>query len=396
MKKMSKVFLGIGALALLSSGALAISLAVNPKEAVKAEAISFSDKVYLELKNDWKSSSSKIALYLFNNTTHENAWGGFVTPNGTQNYIEYPYSVGFQPEGCIAWRLDPGVETCGQWCFDNNRSNTAIWSTTNDISFADAIWLGAHYQDSKWTESGSYDIDTFVKGGSTDNWSVATVDTELTHTKINGSGNLELYGEVTLPADTYFKINTDSGTSWHGTYSANPLIASNLETSAEGNIHNTAAAKYEVYFDYYTKSSYINDPIQAAADDWGLYFRNHSYCDATGATAPTGWDDVATEYGKLDGDVKDYIYDLTAVKGGTYIQDALWNYDWAIAHHDGLSHFITDSTGTHVRESAFVGNTTPSVLGNVSNTAVIATVVIVSLVAVTTIGGIIILKRKER
>ena len=86
-----------------------------------------SGKVFLRLDtNDWKYTGSKIALYMFNDTESKNAWGGFVTPSATSKFVEYSYSLDFTPEACIAFRFDPGVETCGQWCFDDNRGNSAI------------------------------------------------------------------------------------------------------------------------------------------------------------------------------------------------------------------------------------------------------------------------------
>ena len=399
---MSKVFLGIGALTMLASGALAIGLAANPKDVVEAEASTLTNKVILQLNTaDWKSSSSKIALYFFDNSQPaNNAWGGFVTPDGTSTYVDYPYSLNFTPTGCIAFRFSPSVETCGQWCFDDNRSNPAIWSTTNDITFKDVIYLD-RYTGGIWTESGSYTLDTYIRGGASDDWSVATVDTQLTSVKVNQSGHLEVYGSATLPAGTYFKAyaEADSGNEtthgYYGSYSAYTSIASNLTGGGDSNIHNTAQATYEFYFDFNDKTLYITDPIVSAADEWGQYFTAHAGCDKVGNATPTGWSTVATEYAKLDGAVKNYIYALDHKKGGTYIEDALFDYDWAISRNGDLEKFVKDADN-HVRTSHIAITNTPAILGNVNNSAVIATVVIVSLVAVTTIGGIIILKRKER
>jgi len=250
-----------------AAGAFAVAAAKGSKkaEAVKAETtveIGNSGTIMLQLNTaEWQSSGSKIGLYMFNNSVSKSAWGNLVTPSGSSRFVEYSYNLDFTPAQCIAFRFDPGVETMGDWCFENNRGNSAIWSTTNDTDFSNVVWLGNYYPSSKWTESGAYDLSAVVKGGASDSWAEATVDTQLTHVKVNGSDNLEVYGEVTLPAGTYFKVVKGSGEgTWCGNYSAHSSIQSNLSGGGSSNIHNTASATYEFYFDYDGESVNI-DPI---------------------------------------------------------------------------------------------------------------------------------------
>ena len=160
MKKFSLLKL-FSITAFAMAGALAVANAVSSKKAESASAdttidVGDSGEVLLQLNtSDWRYTGSKIALYMFNNTESKDAWGGFVTPSESSKFVEYSYDLDFTPEGCIAFRFDPGVETCGSWCFADGRSNSAIWSTTNDITFKKVIWLGNYYESSKWTESGS-------------------------------------------------------------------------------------------------------------------------------------------------------------------------------------------------------------------------------------------------
>lgn len=379
MKKMSKVFLGIGALTMLASGALAIGLAANPKEAVKANAATGSVKVCL---NDWSSSGNvKIGLYFFVPDSVNEWEEDLVLANEGDEFVDIPYEISIAATHMIAVRF-PSTQTTPNWDDKYNQ--------TNNLEISDFINITG------WDDSAISGYPVVKGAASGQSWS--DIQT-LSSTKINGAKNCEFYSQVSLTDGVSFQIVYNGV--YYGNFEEGDGVTAGTFTGTQGQgmgteitVHETG--KYSFYFDSSLKKVHISNPVIAAANDWGLYFRNHAECDATGATIPEGWADVASEYAKLDGDVKDYIWDLTAVKNGTYIEDALWNYDWAIAHHTGLDHFITDSTGTHARSVPFTGSLSSSVLGNVNNTAVIATVVIVSLVAVTTIGGIIILKRKER
>ena len=393
--KLSKIIGGITLATILGAGVFA-GVSFNKSNVIKeADAdidVNFgnSGKIFLRLDtNDWKSSSSKIGLYLFNNSVSRNAWGGLVTPSGTSKFVEYSYDLDFTPAGCIAFRVDPSVSSLGDWCWENDRGNTSIWSTTNDISFNNVVWLGNYYEYSKWTESGSYGISVTVKGGTTDDWSVASLDQQLTDVKVNGSDNLEVYGKVTFSGSTYFKVV--KGSDWCGGYSAHSSIASNLETSPSGNIHVKSAATYEIYFDYEGQTSYITDPVIAAADEWAQYFLNNVNCDATSATLPSGWSACATEYGKLGDDSKDLVYGATAKEDGSYIEQAVARYDVAVARHSSLSKFIVNRSGTP-RSSAVIK--TPAIIGGNGN--LIASIVVISITSLTAIGGYFFFrKRKE-
>ncbi len=379
------------------AGAFAIANADGSKkaESVKADTtvtIGNSGTIMLQLNTaEWQSSGSKIGLYMFNNSISKSAWGGLVTPSGSSRFVEYSYTLDFTPAQCIAFRFSPGVEVMGDWCFENNRGNDDIWSTTNDTDFNNVVWLGNYYPNSKWTESGAYDLTAVVKGGATDNWSVATVDTRLTNVKVNGSDNLEVYGSVTLPAGTYFKVVKGSDT-WCGAYSAHSTIQSNLSGGGSANIHNTAAATYEFYFDYDGESVYITDPVYAAADEWAQYFLAHVGCDANGVNEPTGWSVCATEYGKLSGDAKDLVYGATPKTDGSFIEQAVARYDHAVSCHPSLTKFIVNSSST---PRAVVSNLDYRTVSTTDSSNLIIIVSIVSLISASTLVGLIVIKRRR-
>ena len=361
---------------------------------VKAEhSIDFgnSGTIYLQLNTDtWQSSSSKIGLYMFNNSVGKSAWGGYVTPSGSSRFVEYSYSLSFTPTQCIAFRMDPSAPAMGDWCWASDRGDSRIWSTTNDTDFKNVVWLGNYYKDSKWTESGAYDLDAVVKGGSSQSWSTPTVDAKLTHVKVNGSDNLEVFGSVSLPDNTYFKI-VKGGSVWCGDYSAHSSIASNLNGGGDANIHNISAATYEFYFDYDGCSTYITDPDMAAADEWAQYFLTNVGCDESGASLPSGWTVCATEYAKLSGNSKNIVYGATAKVDGNYIEQAVARYDVAVRNHSSLDRFIVNS-GNTPRAAAINNNPIAQITANSGSMIAIIAISVVSLAAV---GGYFLFRKKK-
>lgn len=381
---LSTMLLGVGVFAGVSS--------VSENAPVeKVEAYKLSSKFFIQFNNNtWKETSSKVCFYLFNNDVSKNAWCDYVYPDGQSKYMEYTYDLDFTPKGAIAFRVDKtDTRSPGSWMFNDNRSSDAIWSTTNDITVDDVIYLGDYYNNSKWTVSGSWGFDDItIKGGASQSWSTPTVDFKLTNYKTTGAA-LEVYGEYTLPANTYFK--SIRGTEWIGTYSAHDSIKSNFNGGGENNIHNIAGGTYEFYFDYEAKSLYITDPVYAAADEWAQYFLSHVGCDSTGVKLPTGWSNCATEYGKLTGASKDLIYGATAKQDGSYIEKAVARYDHALVSHPTLDRFIKNSSNVSRAVSSPFG-----IPMETNNTQATITIVVTTLISVVAVGGFFLLKRKAR
>ena len=414
MKKF-KLFKILSTFAIAAAGAVAVGVGTKAPKVEAAEAdidvnIGNSGKIFLQLNtNEWKSSGSKIGLYMFNNDEGKNAWGNLVTPSGTSRFVEYSYNLDFTPKGCIAFRLDPGVQSIGTWCWENNRGNTAIWSTTNDIDFNNVVWLGNYYSGSKWTESGSYNIDAVVKGGSSDSWQTATVNTRLTDVKVNSSDNLEVYGDVTLPANTYFKI-VKGGSTWCGSYSAHSSISSNLSNSGSGNIHNVAAATYEFYFDYDGETTYITDPIKAAADEWSQTFMTGGCTTATTGTKAK-WGTHASSFAAL---VTKYGSSFTALftsephvdhkdTASGYIGEAMQRYDYVLelygvndANTDELGYqdFIGRVAANKVTPNLYSGLTL-NLFGNNDDNGLVVLIVVISIVSVSALAGLLFARKRK-
>lgn len=373
MKKINKVFLGIGALTMLASDALAITLASNPKEAVQANATSGTISVNINV--NWSSAACKIALYFYNDT--QNEWSGLVSASQGDYLIDIPYNVSIEPTHMIAVRYSPDRTTTG---FDN------IWNQTNNLDFSNHIAITG--------PTSAVTGFPVVKGGpSGQAWSdLAT----LTHVKKNSDNyHVEYYGEVTLTNQSFKSV---FGGDYYGYYSTYSQISSNFSGGGESDINTLVGGTYEFYFDAETHNTYITDPVIAAADEWSVSFLRDVECDPQGVNLPAGWATVAASYAAItNGDVKDYIYGMAASSdpAASATAKAVYQYDWAVVHHPELEKFIKDSHD-NVRTPHIVAGNSPISFTTDDVGKVIATVVIVSLVAVTTIGGIIILRRKER
>ena len=86
MKRISKVFLGLGALTLLGSGALAIGLAHSAKEPVRANADA-AGTTWIDLTGctGWENDGAKFAVYYW--AGGNNGWSGWSTPDSEHEHI---------------------------------------------------------------------------------------------------------------------------------------------------------------------------------------------------------------------------------------------------------------------------------------------------------------------
>lgn len=390
--KIKKLIIGLSVLGSLSLGvAGVVSATLSKKEPVKAEAATYTGSFYVKCQDFWMAQDASIAIYLFN--SNSSMWcSNLLNPNGS-TYYKYEYSLSFQPTAVICSRIYKN-STPGDWCFDVD--NGGVFSRTNDIDLNDTIWLGSHYQGSKYTTSGSYSLETYVKGGASENWSQATVNTQLTNTQTDGS-KIEVFGTITVPADTYFKV-VKTGVNpqeWYGNYTCDGAISSYLTGGGSSNIRNKALAKFDFYFNFDGNTTYIQSASLKAADTWCQSFNTNVGCDPTGQSLPTGWSSLSSSYSSLSGDAKDTIYASAANASGSNIERAMHTYDYAVSHHSSLTKFVTNSSGV-VRNAAPIAIPTALASGVVDNSSVIAIVVIISVVAVPSIGAYFFVFKKRK
>ena len=331
----------------VGAAAVGVSSLSMQKEAEPVDAATYTGSIIIKKDDDTLKSRTKLVGYLFNDQT--NAWGEAVT-NNANTYQEYSWSVSFQPTTIIILNVE------NNWAstWDNPWWSPKCRTGNVTLSSSDVIWMKNNASESaNW---GSYSLESYVKGGSSDNWSTPTVNTKLSNIKTDGS-KIEVYGEVNLPANTYFKtVKTGvNPQEWIGNYSCHDSIKSNLSTSASGNIHNTNAATYEFYFNFDGNTTYITDPVQASADEWAQDFLSGG-CTST----MTNWSTHATEYGKLSAASK-ALFTAVASGGnenGTYIEQAVARYDLVEVRYGKTAY--TEFMG---REAA--GKLTPKAANNI-------------------------------
>lgn len=385
MKKFSLLKL-FSITAFAMAGALAVANAKGSKKAESVKADTYSGSVIIQKNdNDAKWDGCSMVAYFFDNDSH-NGWGSKVA-NTSNKYQVYTWDLSFDPTSIIVLRVDKDWSESDPWHWFSRTGNVTLATT-------DVIWMNGDSQEgdsgSKW---GTYTVDAVIKGGASDTWSSPTVDQKLSNYKINGSGNLEAYGSVSLPANTYFKA-VKTGSTWIGAYTAHTSIQSNLENSEAGNIHNTAAASYEFYFDYDAETLYITDPIRAAADEWAQEFLSVN-CVATMAQ----WSVQGARFGAMDSGAKALFVAEPHIdhkaEATSYIAQAVQRYDYVIQRYGTGTY--TDFMGRIDAGKISAGSLSYLDANYTNNnpTNLIVIVSIVSLISASTLVGLIVIKKRK-
>ena len=382
MKTKGLVKLLVG-LTLAASGAFAVRNGLSHKKAEVVEAGNYSGSIIIQKNSDnggW-TSRGKLVGYLYNGSS--NTWGTAVT-NNSSTYQEYSWSgLDFEPTTIII--LNVADNWSSSW--DNPWWSPSCRTGNVTLSGSNVVWMQKDASESEnW---GSYSMETFVMNSSD------TKIGELGNYKVaSGGSSIEAFGEISLSANQQFYIKkTIDGSNKYNTYTCLDLISSNL--SNVGNyIKVTQAATYEFYFNFNGNTLYLTDPVIAAADEWAQDFLANVGCDPTGKTAPSGWAGEITRFNSItDSRVKDKIYSAVANKTGSYLEQAVYWYDYAVAAHPELTKFIKNSSNV-VRASNNLVSANPLFISN-QNTNTIAIIVIISLVSVTAIGGYFFIRKRK-
>ena len=381
--------------AFAAAGLLAIANFNSHKntESVSADT-TYSGSVIIEKSDtDARWDGCYLASYLFDSS--HSAWGPKVA-NTNSHYQKYSWSgLSFDPTTIIMLRVPSNWDS--SWGNPWWDGEGGIYARTGNVqlSKANCIWMKGDSKEgdehSKW---GTYNATASIKGFDKAEGGSQILDVALPTLKINGNDVLEVFGEVTLAADTYFKV-VKGGAIWCNSFSTHSSIASNFELVEEGtdhNIHCKAAGTYEFYFAYNDAQLYITDPVLAAADEWAQYFLANSGCDSTGENLPSGWNDCATEYAKLSGGAKDLVYGTTAKADGSFIEQAVARYDHAVACHSSLTRFIVNSSSQIRPVNEFV---VYNFVPNTNSNNLIVIVSIVALISASTLVCLIVIKRRR-
>ena len=384
MKK-SKILKLFSLAAFAMAGAFALASAKGSEKAeVKADV--YSGSVIIQKNdNDAKWDGCSLVAYFFDNNSH-NGWGSKVA-NTSNKYQVYSWDLSFNPTSIIVLRVDNGWSDSNPWSCYSRTGNVTLSST-------DVIWMtGNATEGGEGSNWGTYQVDAVVKGGASDSWSVATVDTKLSNYKINGAGNLEAYGSVSLPAGTYFKV-VKTGSEWIGAYTAHSSIQGNLSGGGESNIHNTSAATYDFYFDYDAKTIYITDPVLAEADEWAQEFLSVN-CQATMAQ----WSVQGARFNAMSSGAKSLLaneahiaHDATP---GSYVESAVQRYDYVIELYGTAkySDFMGRVAAGKISSGTLAG--VEMTISNSDSSNLVVIVSVVALISASSLVGLIVIKKRR-
>ncbi len=385
---MKKKFL-ITSAAISLSALLGVGAAVgimNAKEPVKAEAAT-SGSLIAKLGNvgKWSENSAKLCAYLTDDSS--DYWTSLQTIDSGTSIYKLDYSIDFTPTKLIFVRMNPAA-TSGNWSQKWNQTGDLGW---NEATYLQDQWDPSASQCSQWTVSAQVRSSTVESFGT---------KTTLSTIGINDAGNPEVSGSVTLVEDEEFKILAGDGV-WSGFYGCPDAIdscfsgGSKTERSdSNPNIVCEVAGTYDFFFDTELKKVWLTRQDIVDADGYARYFLENVGCDPTGVELPSGWSTCATQYASLNAAAKDYLYAASADAEGDYIGQALYQYDWAVAHHSTLEKFVKDSDG-HVRAiHTFIADGHYS-LFTADSTTTIALITIVAVTSITAIGAIVFLRVRK-
>ncbi len=132
--------------------------------------------------------------------------------------------------------------------------------------------------------------------------------------------------------------------------------------------------------------------LEEIAEEYAAKFLGELICDATGETAPSvdTWDELGLAYLDLDADVQKIFAEGTANETGTIVEQCLARYDYVLRKYGSVTY--DDFMERGVEPSGYA----LPLDGNNSNTAAIAALGAVSLVALAFGSAVIIKKRKKQ
>lgn len=379
--KLKKLIGGLLLSSFLVAG-VGVSISYQKGNATKVEAAGASGSLIVKFasNHNWFQGGAKICAYITDDTN--NYWTSLQTSSTSTLLYKFDYSVSFTPTKLIWVRMNPAA-TSGNW--------DQKWNQTGDLGWKEATYINNGWDNpgtSQWTVSAQVRSSLVPSFGT---------KTTLSKIGINGDGNPEVSGSVSLEKDEEFKMLAGDGV-WSGYYGRPDALAnaisggSRTERSDENpNIKCEIAGTYDFYFDTETKRLWISRQDIVDADGWATYFNTHVGCDDTGETLPSGWTSCATEYGKLSNDAKDYVYGATADPNGDNLGKALATYDHAVAAHQSLERFIVNSSSTPRAAAINVNSIAQAVADSGSMIAIIA----ISSVSIAAIGGYFLFKKKK-
>ncbi len=424
MKKRN-IFITLGLA--LGLGVAGVAGLAQGKEAVEVDA-AFSGTITIDTTaGSWGSNEGgqNFSVYFYNDSTGEKGWGSYVYGGQNVTVVQVSYTVNFNPEGMIAvrysnwysqekWETSPWAEGDLSW---------GKWNQTVNLSYQDNanIVIGG-WNDTVSKNNAYVGYPTLRYKGSDTEWKY--IDKNFSDFKINDSTHPEYYGTYKLKKYSEFYVLSSGDKEYGeasfslGTFESSLFIAKGNWEQVPGTSEYEQPIQYigedevyaSIYYDRGSKSFYINDPVAADADEWAQDFnKNGCTTTSTGTKAIWGnmadrYDALANQYGEsftnLFVNAAHYEHDDNTVKG--YINLAVQRYDYVLERY-GVNDANTDALGYEDFMGRVAANkVTPKTIsyfgdtGLENNTTFNSFVIIaISAMALVTVGGVFLLRRKE-
>ena len=325
----------------------------------------------------WSADSAKLSVCLQGES--KESWTTLETISSSKALYKLDYTVNFTPDVLIVVRLNPAA-TSGNW--------SQKWNQTANLDWAEATYLQDQWDPTK-AQCSQWTLSAQVRSNSVESFGTKTT---LSTIGLNGSGNPEVSGAVTLVKDEEFKILSGDN-KWSGYYGCPDAIDSCFSGGSKTgrsddnpNIKCDVAGTYDFFFDTETKRVWLTRQDIVDADGYADYFLKNVGCDETGAAVPSGWSDVASHYNSLTNEAKAVLCGADADVGGDNIARCVYWYDYALNAHSGLTAFMTGRTAHSNRTISLENN----------NVAVIATISTILVLTATSMFFLLRKKRKEQ
>lgn len=223
----------------------------------------------------------------------------------------------------------------------------------------------------------------------------------FTFTPDSGSNYLRGYADS---SNHYSAVCLDSTygsypNNWTMSYTASKGFTMNVVHSSKNVYLEFSGTRYNTFKGYRSAPTdwYINffRKVESnTAEEFATTFMSKLICDSTGATGPTfasgySWSVFSSLYSDLPSTEQNTLKNATASESGTIIEKAMYRYDYIIAKY-GVTNY-----------SNFIGRTVKTLpmsvnfFSQLDGTSTTALIVIVSVIGLTSIGGIIFLKKRK-
>ena len=327
MKK-GKLFLALGLSFTFAFGLGATLSLDRDVQAVQAEGASGTVKVYLN--SNWSEAACNISVYFFDDDAGKNGWGSYVAVPQGQFEVDVSYNLDWTPKSMIAVRYNSNYSQ-QDWESNGWGSKWNQAPESGGYALGDHITItGPNSGETAYPYIGS----SAVGFGNKMN---------LEGVKLNGSNHFEYFSDaVSFAKNEEFKIVYNN--EWYNGYSLADVVTNNFSRENDGaNIKCLVAGTYALYFDSYSKSVHITDPVLAAADEWAQDFLNGGCTASKGgwATAADDFDALLPESKALFVNEEHISNDASA---NTYIKQAVQRYDYVLQRY-GVNAANTDEAG---------------------------------------------------